>query len=130
MTNTHTIPKVLLMLAILFMSISYAHASEVIGTLSSGGDPGNTSHTDGSLDSTVSENTTLSGTVVTENGGSTGSSRPQGSVLGESITRPTSPSFPNAGFAPGADEKMAFVWSATLIGSLLASFFIFTRVRI
>ena len=121
--------KVLFNFLIMFLMLgaygtSYAHASEVTGTLSSGS--ALPTQTVGTADGSVS-GTVTNGNGGTSNGGngsgenSSDIQYPAGSVLGASISQATSPTFPNAGVGP--DEKSSsfgiIILTVVFIGSLL-----------
>ena len=107
-------------MALALVGATYAHASEVTGTLSS--DASSNSGTSGNISGTVSS----SGGGGSSSGGSRsiGGSRnsgnnlsnaPSGSVLGANTNNTIqSPGFPNAGFAPTEVNNAPTYWSAMI----------------
>jgi hypothetical protein len=133
MTFMRTVRASVLLAILMGIGTSYAYASEVLGTLSGGG---NASTVGGSLNSDVGEGGIIGGTVTSDNGsgggssgsrssGSSGSGQGNGSegqVLGTSVTNVTSPLFPNAGFAPDDEaDAHASLWGIVLSVIAVAS---------
>jgi len=127
-----TIHLLALMIAFAGIGISYTHASEVTGTLSSDTTSvAPTGGTSGSLSGNVtgSRSSSSGGGSHSSSGSSGGvSTAPSGEVLGAETSRTVSPAFPNAGFAP--EETSTAPWSLIALVTTVVTVFALTFIVI